>query len=496
MSLTSVSFDYNVAKVIDTPWNTIINGLNYTKTNLSPLGLKYTLSNNYDTGMLLKEVAGNSIKSGVPIEDFSWSNAAIDSVNPNKYWILNTSHKNRTEDTPAIYYAEKLIDENGFEYSNIVNASDTNKFRNCGQIFYQDSSYMYIYLGSVYPSSGGIAYIHRYEKSDNRLKLNKTYSYTDGICTLLEVSGGCIYYLAQYGSSSINRYVKKIEISSGTESTVGYLTTSSAGVLTSYPSNIVDNEFYVKDMPTNVWYKFTFSDGKTAVSAQEVFCNDDVSVLSSTGISYCGQVKRFNHIYVVNNEKYLASITLNSYSYSTNKILSTIQLYKITELGLEKVQNLEIDGLSLIAKNDWNALFIGTSAGLKVFTWDKTTKNFIERPSIYTTIQQFGFDLDERLWIMDGTGGVYRYTYNQPSTVDYKFEYERYKVGTEPIKSYIDVKSCNYMGESLTTKVILKCVGNFTFENDNKELQVNLSSDNYTRIPIYITGSGKYEIRI
>lgn len=52
------------------------------------------------------------------------------------------------------------------------------------------------------------------------------------------------------------------------------------------------------------------------------------------------------------------------------------------------------------------------------------------------------------------------------------------------------------MGESLTTKVILKCVGNFTFENDNKELQVNLSSDNYTRIPIYITGSGKYEIRI
>ena len=46
MALTNVTFNYNVAKIIDTPWNTIINGLNYTKTNLAPLALKYTLCNN------------------------------------------------------------------------------------------------------------------------------------------------------------------------------------------------------------------------------------------------------------------------------------------------------------------------------------------------------------------------------------------------------------------------------------------------------------------
>lgn len=37
MAITSVTFQYPVAKVADSPWNTIINGMNYTKTNLAPV---------------------------------------------------------------------------------------------------------------------------------------------------------------------------------------------------------------------------------------------------------------------------------------------------------------------------------------------------------------------------------------------------------------------------------------------------------------------------
>lgn len=499
MALTSVSYNYNVAKVIDTPWNTIINGLNYTKTNLAPLGLKYTLANNVDNGMLLKEIAGNSIQTSVPIEDFSWSNAVVDYTDTNKYWICNTAHKTREETGPFIYCAEKFTDENGFDYSYLSDCIASSKTKNCSQIFYQDANYIYVYVSSCYTSSGGYAYIYRFEKNNNQLVLNKTYSHSNGIISLLDIKDGYIYYLVQYGSSSITKNIRAIEISTGIERSVGSQVISKFGILTSYPSNIVDEEFYIMDMATTSWYKVSFENERTVLNFVPMICTDDISTYSeSTSFSYIGHLKRFNRIYTVENKKYLACITLNSYSYSTTstKIKSTLQLYEITEDELCKKQEIILSGFSLIPKNDWNTLFIGTVAGLRVFDWNPLNANFIEKPQIPGTIQEFGFDLDERLWIMDEIGNIYRYTYNQPLTIDYKFEKERYTLGTETIKTYVDVRIFNYMGELLTSSILLKANGNFVFENQTKTLQIQLSSEDYVRIPVYITGAGKYEIRI
>ena len=495
MSLTSVLFNYNVAKIIDTPWNTIINGLNYTKTNLSPLGLRYTMANNYDNGMLLKEVAGNSITTDVPMEDFSWSNAVRDYNDPDTYWILNTSHKSINTIGPYIYRTKRYVDENGFEFSNLEGIGT--KARNCGQIFYEDGTYIYSYVNQTYYSSGNVVYIYRWKKNETGLSNIQSYSYTNGVISLLDVKDGFIYFLVQYGTSDITRYFKKIEISSGIETNITSYTTSSIGVLTSYPSNIVDEEMYIKDMPTNTWYRFKFNENRTSVSPTTISCDEDTSVFTSSSTNYVGQIKRFNHIYVVGEEKYLAVITLNSYHYnSSNTIVSKLQVYKINGDNLEIVQSIVLNGLSLIPKNDWNTLFIGTTTGIRVFNWDILEKRMAEKPTIYTTCQQFGFDIDERLWIMDGVGNVSRITYNQPLTVDYKFELPKYEIGTEIVETYADVRVMNYMGDNLTSKIKLKAIGNFTFINNQKELELTLTSDDYTRLPVYLTGTGKYEIRL
>lgn len=497
MSLTSVLFNYNVAKIIDTPWNTIINGLNYTKTNLSPLGLRYTLANNYDNGMLLKEVAGNSINQYVPVEDFSWNNAELDYTDPYKYWIVNTSHKTCTASGPAIYLASRYLNENGLEYTEITQPISMTKLAGCGQIIYQDNTNLYVYYSNIRYSSGYTTYIYRYIKDGNVLKTSNSYSCSDGIISVLDIKDGFIYCLYTYGSSTAYRYIKKIEISTGIETTITSTDDTGPDVLTSYPSNVVNEHFYVKHMATNIWYRYTFNNLRKSVNRTVLNCPEDNSVFTSSSYSYCGHIKRFNHIFNYDGNEFLVAVTLNSYSYETNSnVKSTIQVYAVEGDSLTLKQCLIVDGLSLIPKNDWKTLFIGTSSGIKVFQWDEVDLEYEEQPTIFTTCQQFGFDIDERLWIMDGNGGIYRYTYNQPITVDYKFEDDVYEIGTEVVETYVDVKVLNYMGENLTTKIKLKAIGNFTFINNSKEIEVTLTSNDYIRLPVYLTGSGKYEIRI
>jgi hypothetical protein len=52
------------------------------------------------------------------------------------------------------------------------------------------------------------------------------------------------------------------------------------------------------------------------------------------------------------------------------------------------------------------------------------------------------------------------------------------------------------MGDNLNVNVKLKAIGNFTFINNQKELAISLSSNGYVRVPVYLNGSGKYEIRL
>jgi hypothetical protein len=212
---------------------------------------------------------------------------------------------------------------------------------------------------------------------------------------------------------------------------------------------------------------------------------------------YHGYLKNFCHIYESNNTQYLLSLSLNSYSYTSDiQDKSYLLLYQIDGDNLILKQKIQVLGLSFIPKNDWNNLFIGCTSGLKSFTWDSVLCKFVENPIIMTTIKEWGFDIDERLWILDSNDSLLRYTFNQPVTVEYEFEKERYYLGTETIESYVDVKVLNYMGDNLTSQLTLKAIGNFTFINNQKELELTLTSSGYTRIPVYIKGSGKYEIKI
>lgn len=498
MPISSTTFNYNVAKIIDTPWNTIINGLNYTKQNLAPLSLKYTLANNYDCGLILKEYAGNSPTTSVPMEDFSWQNAVRDYDDSNKYWMCNTCHRTRSNVQPKYYCAEKYIDENGFEYSNITNAYSNDTLYNSSKIIYQDSSILLILDSSItdkaFSSETRYGRLYRYKKEGNKLVYVSSASTENSFIMPLFIENGYLYYIT-HGKYN---YFYKYELSSGVNIYISSYTSNKNGILTTYPSNVINSTFYVKNMYSNEIYKMVMNDTRTSITSTVMTKSEiDNCYYGTESDSYHGYLKNFCHIYESNNNQYLLSLSLNSYSYTSEvQDKSYLILYQIDGDNLILKQKIRLMGLSFIPKNDWNNLFIGCLSGLKSFTWDSLTCKFIENPSIFTTIQTFGFDIDERLWIMDSAGSVLRYTFNQPVTVDYNFEKQRYYLGTETIESYADVKVLNYMGDNLTSAIKLKAVGNFTFINNQKELEITLTSEGYTRIPVYIKGSGKYEIKI
>ena len=498
MPITTERLNYNVAKIIDTPWNTIINGLNYTKTNLAPLGLKYTYSANGNNGMLLKEFTGNSRSVGsAPLEDFSWNCAEYDSDNSNLYWILNNQHLSRSSGYYHIRKAQRMVDDNGFEYSEIINHTTLATPYSSGKIIYQTNDSLYIYYNdSYYNDASYKAQIYKITKTDINPTTTSVLSFKNGIIHILDVSNGYIWYYAQYGDASLTAVVGKIDVGTGTNIQLNSWSLGTNGVIASYPTNIVDESFYVYYFATNNMYKFTFNNDRASISMTNVTCENNETVYTSSGNKYIGDMKRFQHIYKEESEQYMVALTLNSHHRDVMTQTSSIQVYKIEGNTFVRTQCIIINGLSLIPKNNWNTYFIGENSAIRVFNWDKLEKKMVEKPKIYTTCQQFGFDSDERLWIMDVDYNIYRYTYNQPTTIDYKFEHEKYHIGTEIVETYVDVRVMNYMGDNLTSNVKLKAIGNFTFINNQKELAISLSSNGYVRVPVYLNGSGKYEIRL
>lgn len=496
MPITTERLNYNVAKIIDTPWNTIINGLNYTKTNLAPLGLKYTYSASVDCGMLLKEYAGNSCVIGGPLEDFSWNCAEYDYDSPDIYWILNNNHRSRNTSYYFIRKAQRMIDENGFEYSEITNHTTRNTPNSSGKIICQTKDSLYLYINDTYyGATGNATGIYKVTKNALNPSISTLVSFNFGIIHILDVSDGYIWYYAHYGES-LKATIGKIEISSGLNTEIKTISIGVCGSMTSYPTNIVDNSFYVFYYGTNNAYKYTFDNLRKNVTETIVSYDENESVYTTSSTSTIGDMKRFCHVYSEGNERYLVMVSLNSYHNQLMDNYSTIQTYKIDGNTLTRTQLIYIHGLSFIPKNNWNTWFIGESSGIRVFNWDSIEKKMYEKPTIYTTCQQFGFDIDERLWIMDVDYNITRYTFNQPMTIDYKFELEKYNIGTEIIETYVDVRVMNYMGDNLNANVKLKAIGNFTFINNQKELTISLSSDKYVRVPVYLNGSGKYEIRL
>jgi hypothetical protein len=281
--------------------------------------------------MLLKEYAGNSCVTGGPIEDFCWYNADYDCDNPELYWILNGQHKSYNTSYYYMRKAQRMVDDNGFEYSNITTHNVMSTPRGGGRIICQDNQNIYVYHSDVYyGSTGQLAQIYKVAKKGLSPTATSVLSITNGIIHILDVSNGYIWYYTQSGTTgSLSVTIGKIEISTGYNTQIYSTSVGSIGVITSYPTNIVDESFYVYYFGADSIRKYTFNDLRKSVTKESISFDENTSIYTTVGATYTGDMKRFQHIYTVGDEKYLVATTLNCYHRQQMDELSTIQTYKI-----------------------------------------------------------------------------------------------------------------------------------------------------------------------
>ena len=527
MSITSVTFKYPVAKVMDSPWNTIINGLNYTKTNLSPVPLKNGEAYHPTNGMILAQSAYCAIPTvsvNPTSRSYTWSGGARDSKDVNSYWMTipvcdrGWGYGDFGSGSPTLSLLKKEQDDSGRTYTNIINQSLSTKYSSW-DIVYQTNDYLYVmYQGSPASSSGGgYIYLGKWRKSESGISVSN-YVRLDSTYTLdwlyLGNKNGKLYFVSLVSDNS-NYSDTRICVYSYNLSTdklnVEYKKNMSSDYVGLAYSDIQNNELYYMDLRGGSYnngyyypkmYKITFDSNWSNPTEKEITVTEGANENTYSNNLDSGEgptrLKVFLHSYEIEGEKYLLKINVKNNSFNTNNEPFTgdsVKFYKIVEDSLVQVSSFNMDIYNIIPKNNWNTVFAACNTGVRVLSLDSNSKNIIEQPEINLNLYQFGFDTDERLWVLSREGTVYRYNYNQPATLLYSFEKERYPLqGSSPLDSFVKVSVANYMGEHLNMTVTLQAVGNFNFQGGQKELQIALDSQNETQIPVVITGAGTYQL--
>lgn len=526
MSITSITFKEPVAKVADSPWNTIVNGLNYTKTNLSPVPLKSAEAYHCTNGMILAQSAYQAlpvVTENPTTRSYTWMGGARDSRNPDKYWI-SIPICDKSWSRPEYSYnalMQKKIDDSGRTYTKIIpsNTYWGHKY-NCTDYIYQNADFLYTVDTLFDGSSTAPIYLIKWKKTDGELiaasyTIFESSTYGTDFYFLGEKNGKLYIAMGMTTSSSYSEgdfRIYSYNLSSDTYKREYTKTLNANSMINIMCSDVQNNELYFADLcagptgangyPIPKIYRLTFSNDWSTITETEMEFSD---ILKENGY-YTGldnllgntQLKVFMHSYTIGDEKYLVKINVRNNTVQDSSPTyygDPIKFYKIEGNVLTEVNSLGDTIYNIIPKNNWNTIFAACNSGVRVYSLDRNTKKIIEQPSIDVNLYQFGFDLDERLWVLSRDGSVYRYNYNQPATISYAFEKERYALqDSSPVNSYVNVSVMNYMGEPLNMTVTLQAIGNFSFQGNQKEIQIALNSETATQIPVVITGAGTYQL--
>lgn len=449
-----------------------------------------------------------------------------DSKNPDKYWLsIPVCDKGwgygDVTNSPYFNLMTKKLDDSGRVYTEITTFSTGYQY-NCRDLIYQNEDFIYVLSNNFNGSSTSYLMLIKLKKMDGYLSQSKityipsTSIYCSDFYFLGEKNGKLYIALGTTTSSSYSSGgsfgIYAYNLASDTFSQVYSKTLNANSSINIMCSDIQNNELYFADLCGGA-----SAHGGTYPKIYKLSFNSDWSTVTEKGMSFADtskeniystildnllgntQLKVFMHSYSIGSEKYLVKVNVRNNTCSNNVATpytgDSIKFYKVEENTLTEVNSLGVEIYNIIPKNNWNSIFAACNNGIRVYALDKNQKKFIEQPSIDLNLYQFGFDLDERLWVLSRDGSVSRYNYNQPATISYSFEKDRYALqGSSPVSSYVNVSVMNYMGEPLNMTVTLQAIGNFTFQGGQKEIQIALNNSTATQIPVIITGAGTYQL--
>lgn len=170
---------------------------------------------------------------------------------------------------------------------------------------------------------------------------------------------------------------------------------------------------------------------------------------------YASGTYRAQSIWVLEIVNYAASIT--------------DQLHETNSLELKVIQEIDLgyNPMALYRPTDDPELFIAmnfNAAGSKIFTWNKSSKEFQEGATLGGEIMCIGNDSSGNIYSIQMGGGNRRYeihteTPTLPNQIKVTPANERFNFAGSPIASTVDIEAFNYLGDRIAATVNLQIIG-------------------------------------
>lgn len=183
-------------------------------------------------------------------------------------------------------------------------------------------------------------------------------------------------------------------------------------------------------------------------------------------------------------------------------------LYEILEdenlKVLKSYQIAQNVALNLLFKNNGKRVLIPSMTGvgtaqtitrLAILDWNEAKEDFIVTKSIEDSIQTFGYNKNDELFVLKKDASVDKYNDTSVAAFNATFAESYYRYQGENILTHITCSITNLEDEKLAKKVFLELEGAAYFtDNNKKEIEFTTSTLEMTTVNVTISGPGAINI--
>lgn len=476
----------NIKKIMETPKGYFINGQYYLKGDLSPIPFtNYNASSTFTKVSSLNKILNSSISTNAstvssvdPGYNENVDHILIDNVDKNISYIITKSVLGFT--------LLKVIEADGNFIVMKEYPFTTTEYMSFNGFLYQDSRYVYFLVNTIPSSSSPYAVQYIEIKRFDKI------AFTVTNVTSFTIGSSYGYKYTKLADSLIFKKMNNLSsieiLQNGTvKSIIASLPLASSQF--SVTPYVIENE--------NEYIVYLISSSTTRLDVYTIKKQDLTYAIQSfdlVGFSLGSTSRSLTQIFLLSDGKLCIATSGTSSAVMSGSISI-----------LEKSGNVYncLSSLSIASStqgmisNKSNSLFIfniNNGASILGYKYNPLTSSFDEEINIKSKVNSIGFDLDENIIIDYDNGDLEIIKNFDIEKINIILENKNIVFDNQSLTEGIKVSVTNDIEEFIEKNIVLKIIGDATFSNMTKEIQVTTLSSGQLEVPITINSYGNLSI--
>lgn len=501
----SESINGAIPKIIELPYDLILNGHVYDKKNLFAKTFNFLPFNDVVTSYLdpiMNEVCFT--KPGIYSANSKSSNCiVVDNSNPDICYVINSFNSINN----YLFKIDMSDEKYQLQNTKLVTNSYYANLSTGASIIDQDNKNIYVLcnLSSYNHSSYLINTIFTIDK--NNLSVTTTNLSSRGRLKILKCTDLFIYYFSILDQVYISRFNKQ----SKTNELIKTFPLNVGAAEIKIPLSFVKEEndeiiFYqIVDKLENgnhipkIWkYNLNLYNNHIYKEEMNLNCsqNDKFTFDNILSKPLCFNMECIYK--TINEEEYISLIPFAFEKLDVPDELNYIFTFKKVDqnnFNLFKKQKLNASYKTLLFLNS-NMFILGNSNLLTAYKFDVTNFDFNITSKYQNNIDFICKDLNNNIWIQNSDFSIESFSLTLPNEIYCEFEQDEYYYEGSDINTNIVLYAKSFTGEYIQSNLKLKLLGDCKFAiNNTKEINISTSKDSKVYVPVIINGPSLLEIQ-